>query len=161
MKRAAFVIATAAAVAAPWSRNAAADIAAPEPHAYGSNRLYVGGLGYSLAHAGSFDIFVDIRFETGVVPFDPPPPDADGTTDPADFIVWRMISLNGLPLGEPVIHGIPPVNFFDLFAEISIDGGQTWIAAEASSRFTLVPAPGAAAMAGLAGLAMARRVRRS
>lgn len=51
-------------------------------------------------------------------------------------------------------------SFFDVFAELSIDGGQTWMPAEgAPTRVQLTPAPGAAVLLGLGGLFACRRRR--
>ncbi len=50
-------------------------------------------------------------------------------------------------------------SFFDIFTELSVDGGQTWIPADGPAHFSLVPAPGAAAVLGLSGLVAMRRRR--
>jgi hypothetical protein len=51
-------------------------------------------------------------------------------------------------------------SFFDVFTELSLDNGQTWIPSDGPARLSLVPAPGTAALLGLGGL-MATRRRRS
>ena len=70
--------------------------------------------------------------------------------------------LNGLPPGTPYIG-----SFFDIFTELSIDGGQTWIESLGSSRFTLqggptvpvpeVPEPGTWLLMGTGVAALVRR----
>jgi hypothetical protein len=52
-------------------------------------------------------------------------------------------------------------SFFDIFTELSMDGGQTWTPAEGSTRFELVPGPGALALLGAWGLGTKGRRRRS
>lgn len=115
-----------------------------------------------------FDIFVEISL--------------DGHT--GDQVHWfdtEMLSLHlsGLsPLGPYMIRESPtrastgrysftPLSggtyridsFFDIFTELSLDGGQTWIPADGPAHFSLVPAPGAAAVLGLGGLMAMRRRR--
>lgn len=51
-------------------------------------------------------------------------------------------------------------SFFDVFTELSLDDGQTWLpATNGSVRLNLIPAPGAPALLGLGGLLMTRRRR--
>lgn len=50
-------------------------------------------------------------------------------------------------------------SFFDVFTELSIDGGQTWIPADGALRIEVMPTPGAAALLGLGGLVAGRRRR--
>lgn len=51
-------------------------------------------------------------------------------------------------------------SFFDVFTELSLDGGQTWMPSEgAPTRVQLTPAPGAVALLGLGGLLACRRRR--
>ena len=50
-------------------------------------------------------------------------------------------------------------SFFDVFAEVSIDGGQTWMAATDSVHIELVPEPATLGMLLLGGLALLRRKR--
>lgn len=51
-------------------------------------------------------------------------------------------------------------SFFDVFFEISIDDGQTWLpATNGAVRYQLVPAPGAAGLLALGGLTLMRRKR--
>lgn len=50
-------------------------------------------------------------------------------------------------------------SFFDVFTELSIDGGQSWMPSDGAARVTLVPEPGTLALAGL-GAAMLAGWRR-
>ncbi|MFN0010791.1 MAG: hypothetical protein ACKVS8_04010 [Phycisphaerales bacterium] len=50
-------------------------------------------------------------------------------------------------------------SFFDVFTELSLDGGQTWIPSDGSVEMVLHPTPGAAGLLALGGLAAARRRR--
>lgn len=50
-------------------------------------------------------------------------------------------------------------SFFDIFTELSVDGGATWIPADAPTHMTLLPAPGACALLGIGGLVATRRRR--
>ena len=51
-------------------------------------------------------------------------------------------------------------SFFDVFTELSLDGGANWVPDQnGPMRLTLLPEPGTAAMAGLAGLLLLRRRR--
>jgi hypothetical protein len=53
-------------------------------------------------------------------------------------------------------------SYFDVFMEISIDGGQTWFPDQnGSTRLTLVPEPGMTLLAGLGGLTVFLRRRRA
>lgn len=53
-------------------------------------------------------------------------------------------------------------SFFEVFLELSIDGGQSWVpSTTGASRWEVVPAPGAAALLGLGGLVATRRRRGS
>jgi hypothetical protein len=52
-------------------------------------------------------------------------------------------------------------SFFDVFTELSVDGGQNWIPSNGVTRMTLVPEPGASGVI-LVGIALGigrRRVR--
>jgi len=51
-------------------------------------------------------------------------------------------------------------SFFDVFTELSVDGGQTWIAADSSVRITLIPEPASVVLVLLGLGTMASRVRR-
>ncbi|MBL0928262.1 MAG: hypothetical protein IBJ11_11535 [Phycisphaerales bacterium] len=51
-------------------------------------------------------------------------------------------------------------SFFDVFTELSIDGGATWIPGDSSTRVTLMPAPASTCLLALAGVAAMRRRRR-
>lgn len=50
-------------------------------------------------------------------------------------------------------------SFFDVFTELSIDGGQTWVAAERSERVNLMPEPASLMTLALGSLLLARRKR--
>lgn len=50
-------------------------------------------------------------------------------------------------------------SFFDVFTELSIDGGQSWIPSDGSVRMTLEPAPGGVVLFALAGAGALRRRR--
>ena len=51
-------------------------------------------------------------------------------------------------------------SFFDVFAEVSIDGGQTWMAATDSVHIELVPEPATLGLLLVGGLALLRRRRK-
>lgn len=51
-------------------------------------------------------------------------------------------------------------SFFDVFTELSVDGGQTWIPSQGSSRMTLIPEPSVWLLLGLALMLGAGRRRR-
>lgn len=56
--------------------------------------------------------------------------------------------------------GIYQINsFFDVFTELSLDGGQSWIPSDGSLRMDLHPTPAAAGLLALGGLVAARRRR--
>ncbi|MBN1457375.1 MAG: PEP-CTERM sorting domain-containing protein [Sedimentisphaerales bacterium] len=48
-------------------------------------------------------------------------------------------------------------SFFDVFTELSVDGGQTWIPCDASTRMTLVPEPATLCLLALGGLLIRKR----
>lgn len=50
-------------------------------------------------------------------------------------------------------------SFFDIFTEISVDNGRSWLPASGSVRVELVPTPGVAALLGLGALRAAKRRR--
>jgi hypothetical protein len=50
-------------------------------------------------------------------------------------------------------------SFFDVFTELSLDGGQTWSPSVAAERMTLMPEPGSLALLGLGALIIRRRRR--
>lgn len=80
-----------------------------------------------------------------------------------------QVRLNGLPPGQPVHID----SFFDIFVELSIDGGQTWMPAMSdgdnpiveSDRFSTplsdVPEPSTLVLAGAGFLLVASRLRRA
>ncbi len=51
-------------------------------------------------------------------------------------------------------------SFFDVFTELSLDNGQSWIPSDGSLRMDLHPTPAAAGLLALGGLSVARRRRR-
>jgi hypothetical protein len=51
-------------------------------------------------------------------------------------------------------------SFFDVFMELSVDGGANWIPATASTRFTIVPEPAILTLLVLGGLAVRRKGRK-
>jgi hypothetical protein len=50
-------------------------------------------------------------------------------------------------------------SFFDVFTELSVDGGATWIPSSGSDRFTLMPEPGALTLMVLVGIGLGTRRR--
>ena len=50
-------------------------------------------------------------------------------------------------------------SFFDVFTELSIDGGQTWHPSSGPAHLELIPSPGAVGVLGLGGLLTLRRRR--
>ena len=51
-------------------------------------------------------------------------------------------------------------SFFDVFTELSIDGGQTWIPSQGASRISILPTPGAGTILFPAAMLIASRRRR-
>jgi hypothetical protein len=51
-------------------------------------------------------------------------------------------------------------SFFDVFTELSVDGGATWIPSSGATRLTLVPEPGILGAMLLAGVALGTGRRR-
>lgn len=71
-----------------------------------------------------------------------------------------MLASTGQALITDIGGGLYHIDsFFDVFTELSLDNGQTWIPSDGPARLTLVPAPGTAAIVGLGGLLAARRRR--
>jgi hypothetical protein len=120
------------------------------------SRLYVGGLSYDAVGAAIYD---------------------------TELLELRLAGLNGLPPGVPSIilresptkeskgqtsiktvpvHLFSIDSFYDVFTELSIDGGQTWYPASSLFHLESVPEPSACALAtsGLIGLAAGGRRRR-
>lgn len=50
-------------------------------------------------------------------------------------------------------------SFFDIWTELSLDGGQTWTPAESSAHFRISPSPGAIGLLGMGALVLGRRRR--
>jgi hypothetical protein len=48
-------------------------------------------------------------------------------------------------------------SFFDVFTELSIDGGQTWIPGDSPMRLELIPEPATILLLGLGGLLLRKR----
>jgi PEP-CTERM motif len=75
-----------------------------------------------------------------------------------------QLAITSLPVGGEVI--IAADSFFDVFTELSVDGGATWTPADGPMHLVMdavVPEPGTAAMFGLAlaGALVRRRARRA
>ena len=51
-------------------------------------------------------------------------------------------------------------SFFDVFTELSVDGGMTWIASDSSTRMYLVPEPVTLTLLGIGGSIVLIRRRR-
>ena len=50
-------------------------------------------------------------------------------------------------------------SFFDVFTELSVDGGANWIGSDYGTRMVLIPEPGIMSLLALGGLALLRRRR--
>ncbi|MGA2497472.1 MAG: PEP-CTERM sorting domain-containing protein [Tepidisphaeraceae bacterium] len=58
--------------------------------------------------------------------------------------------------------GVYNINsFFDVFTELSVDGGNSWIPSQGSTRLTLLPEPASLSLAGFAVLGLLARRRRA
>ncbi|MCE9618950.1 MAG: hypothetical protein K8R92_03465 [Planctomycetes bacterium] len=79
-----------------------------------------------------------------------------------DFMIRESPTLASL--GHYTIHSIGAGqfqidSFFDIFTELSIDGGETWFSGDGAAHMELIPAPTAAALFALFGLMPPRRRR--
>lgn len=86
-----------------------------------------------------------------------------GGTMPPGVMIRESPTLQSLghttlaPIGGGLFH---IDSFFDVFTELSVDGGQSWTPSSSGpARLNITPAPGAAALLGLGGLVAARRRR--
>ena len=62
---------------------------------------------------------------------------------------------------QPLPGGVYRIDsFFDIFTEISLDGGQTWTPSDESTRVRIMPTPGAAALLCIGGAVLTGRRRR-
>ncbi len=115
--------------------------------------------------ASFLDVFVDIDPVSGALRYDSELGDMEFIFSRAESGALKFRESPTLPsLGRYAITnlggGLYEIDsFFDIFTELSLDGGATWTPSDGPSRFTLVPAPGAAALLGLGGLAWMRRRR--
>lgn len=87
--------------------------------------------------------------------------DISGGTLPPGFMIRE--SPTRASLGETHVRSLGGGqwrvdSFFDVFTELSIDGGQTWTPSNTPARFELIPTPGSGALLACAmGWAMRRR----
>ncbi len=122
---------------------------------------YIGNFAMSF-----FDVFVEFS--------------ADGATRYFDTEMLSLDLVMSTPYGQMMIRESPTLqsmghysirdlgngmyhvdSFFDVFTELSLDGGQTWTPADGSTHFELVPGPGALALLGAWGLGSKGRRRRN
>lgn len=133
-----------------------------------------------------FDIFVEISFDGGSnwFPSNSPgtrvvigsnPTGQSGNTSFFDVEIVELrletVAFNGCKMresptmastGQAAITDIGGGmyhidSFFDIWTELSLDGGQSWMPASGSQRIELVPEPGTVAALGLGMLALLRR----
>lgn len=127
--------------------------------------VFPGGTSSAMSGPSSFfDIFVEISLDGHTHYWDT----EMLTLDLVGNSAWGPIRIRESPThastGRYAVTPLPGGtfridSFFDIFTEISLDGGQTWIPADGPAHFSLVPAPGAAAVLGLGGLVAMRRRR--
>lgn len=114
-------------------------------------------------HMSFFDIFVEIS-PTGGLTFDTEmlSMELTGVHNGVPFMIRESPTRpsTGRYAVTPIGGGLYHIDsFFDIFTELSLDGGQTWTPSEGSSHFRIMPSPGAAALLGLGALAAGRRRR--
>jgi len=85
-----------------------------------------------------------------------------GGTLPSGVLVRESptLSSTGQTLITPDSGGYRIDSFYDVFFELTFDGGQTWMPAQQSSRMVLVPEPMSVSLVALASLLSHRRRRR-
>ncbi|MBN1787476.1 MAG: PEP-CTERM sorting domain-containing protein [Sedimentisphaerales bacterium] len=111
-----------------------------------------------------FDVFVELSVDGG------------GGTFQTEIVSMTLSGHSAMPIiirespqmvssGMHVVEQIPGTNlfhidsFFDVFTELSVDGGQTWIPACAPMRLPATPEPTTIALLTLGGLILRRKKR--
>lgn len=116
------VVLTALATCAGSVKVAHADIVSSAPYALGGNRLYVQeGPPAHYFRPAFFDIFVEDWSWSMIGPPHPPPSPGFPSTGTSAGESHAVVTLNGLPPGEPVID-MMAMSFFDIFTEIDLTG---------------------------------------